>query len=227
MTRLTYIFLVLLTISCSEKSVNTSSVSESTAETSIDKDQLPYYQEATFTPEWYSSAADLPENYHRIPEFSFQNQQGLTISDKDMEGKIYVVDFFFTTCPGICPKMTGNMSLVQEAFKDDNQVQLLSHSVTPDFDDVSVLNEYAKEHGVEAGKWHLLTGDRDQIYEMARNQYFVEEDLGLLKNPDEFLHTENFILIDTNRHIRGIYNGLNKTSVSQLIADIKTLKVAS
>ena len=223
MTKWIYIVLFLLVAGCAEKSSENQTKTTGSAETSR-LEQLPYYQEATFTPAWYESEEDLPADFHQIPAFTFQNQLGETISDQDMHGKIFVVDFFFTTCPGICPKMTRNMGSVQEAFMTDDQVALLSHSVTPDYDQVPILKEYAEEHGVESGKWHLLTGEREEIYELARNQYFVEEDLGLLKDPDEFLHTENFVLIDKNRHIRGIYNGLNKTSVNQLIADIKTLK---
>jgi protein SCO1 len=166
----------------------------------------------------------VPADFHRIPDFSFTNQLGETISQVGLKDQITVVDFFFTTCPGICPKMTGNMKLVQDAFVEDEQVQLLSHSVTPDFDQVSVLAAYADRNEVKAGKWHLLTGEREKIYDLARNYYFVEEDMGLLKSPDEFLHTENFILVDQNKHIRGIYNGLNTTSINQLIADIKSLQ---
>jgi protein SCO1 len=113
---------------------------------------------------------------------------------------------------------------IQHAFLADKDVLLLSHSVTPEYDSVSILRDYAEMKGVVEGKWHLLTGNRDEIYNLGRNQYFVEEDLGLEKDPDDFIHTENFVLVDQNRYIRGIYNGLNKTSVNQLIADINTLK---
>ncbi|MEL6813164.1 MAG: SCO family protein, partial [Bacteroidota bacterium] len=143
---------------------------------------------------------------------------------KTFENKIYVTDFFFTLCPGICPKMTANMSILQEEFKNDSHVLLLSHSVTPERDSISVLKEYALEHGVMSHTWHLVTGDRDEIYTLGRSSYFVEEDLGLVRSKDDFLHTENFVLIDKNKHIRGIYNGLNKGSIQQLIADIHTLK---
>ncbi|MEN2284322.1 SCO family protein [Algoriphagus sp. SE2] len=187
-------------------------------------DVLPYYNEATFTPKWFGSQADVPVDFHKIPPFNLQNQQGKTVTQKDVEGKIYVVDFFFTSCPGICPKMTSNMSIIQEEFINDDELLILSHSVTPEFDNVTILREYADAKGVVDSKWYLLTGDRAQIYDLGRNQYFVEEDLGLEKDPDDFIHSENFILIDQNRYIRGIYNGLNKTSVNQLIADINTLK---
>ena len=185
---------------------------------------LPYYSEATFNPLWLNKDSKILDTIHTIPSFSFTNQDGETVSDKTFEGKIYVTDFFFTTCPGICPAMTANLKILQDAFIEDNDVLLLSHSVTPESDSVSILKRYANRKGVISGKWHLVTGDRDEIYTLGRSSYFVEEDLGLEKDVEEFLHTENFVLIDKNKHIRGIYNGLNKTSVKQLIADIKTLK---
>lgn len=116
------------------------------------------------------------------------------------------------------------MLVVQEEFKSDDEVLLLSHSVTPENDSVPVLKHYADTKGVIPDKWHLVTGERKTIYDLGRLSYFVEEDMGVPKGEDDFLHTENFILVDKNRHIRGIYNGLNKSSVKQLIADIKTLK---
>lgn len=187
-------------------------------------DVLPYYEEATFTPRWYEAEALIPQGFHQIPAFSLINQSGETITEKSLNGKITVVDFFFTSCPGICPKMTDNMSLVQEAFMKDDKIMMLSHSVTPTYDSVPVLKEYAVKKKIVAGKWHLLTGDRDEIYRLGRNAYFAEEDLGLAKGLNDFLHTENFVLVDGNRHIRGIYNGLNKTAIEQLITDIRTLE---
>lgn len=185
---------------------------------------LPFYNEATFTPHWISANDEALDTFHRISPFIFINQEGELVTEKNFEDKIYVTDFFFTTCPGICPKMTTNMIALQEAFLHDNDVLLLSHSVTPIRDSVSVLKRYAKEKGILSEKWHLVTGSQKEIYKLGRKDYFVEEDLGLNKEDEEFLHTENFVLIDKNRHIRGIYNGLNKTSVNQLIADIKTLQ---
>lgn len=184
---------------------------------------LPYYQDAAFTPQWLETAT-IPDTFHRIPAFRFTNQEGETITEETFAGKIYVTDFFFTTCPGICPKMTDNMSILQEEFLGEEDVLLLSHSVTPSIDSVSVLKQYAEYQGVISGKWHLVTGERDEIYELGRKAYFVEEDLGFAKPTDEFLHTENFVLIDQNRHIRGIYNGLNKAAIQQLIDDIYLLK---
>ncbi|MGX1929744.1 SCO family protein [Flagellimonas sp. 2504JD4-2] len=185
---------------------------------------LPFYTDPSFTPKWITPDNDSIWGMHSIPKFSLVNQLGDTISEKTFANKIYVTDFFFTSCPGICPKMTNNMALVQEAFKHDEHILFLSHSVTPEYDSVPILKNYADAKGVIPNKWHLATGIRKEIYDLGRFAYFVEEDLGIPKGDDDFLHTENFILVDQHRHIRGIYNGLNKTAISQLIADIKTLK---
>ncbi|OAV45147.1 SCO family protein [Lewinella sp. 4G2] len=187
-------------------------------------DRLPFYQEATFTPLWMEAGVAPPDTFHRIGPFELLNQEGETVTEQTFAGKIYVADFFFTVCPGICPKMTDNMKLLQDEFLDDDEVLLLSHSVTPKYDSVPVLKRYAEEKEIVSRKWHLVTGDQQAIYKLGRHDYFVEESLGLKKGEDDFLHTENFVLVDKHRYIRGIYNGLNKTSVNQLIADIRTLK---
>lgn len=209
-------FLLLLVMSCGKSGENQEQ--DSQVET------LPFYKEATFTPDWLEPDSEQLKSYHQIPAFNLINQLGDTVTEANLTGKIYVSDFFFTTCPGICPKMTTNMALLQEEFLEDEDIMLLSHSVTPEIDNVAMLQNYAEAKAVKAEKWHLLTGDRKTIYDLGRRSYFVEEDQGVDKTEDEFLHTENFVLVDHNRHIRGIYNGLNKASVSQLIADIKTLK---
>jgi len=183
---------------------------------------LPFYSERTYTPNWIEPA-ELPADFHQIPPFKLVNQNGKQITERQLDGKVTVVDFFFTSCPGICPKMTSNMKLVQDAYLKDEDVVILSHSVTPKYDSVPVLKEYEIEKEIEKAEWHLLTGERSVIYDLGRNQYFIEEDLGKDKDPDDFIHTENFVLIDQQRRIRGIYNGLNKSSVRQLIADIRTL----
>lgn len=210
----TTIFLLLVFCSCNKSKVEkTSRVVH-----------LPYYNEATFTPHWLTPDAAILDTFHQIAPFKLVNQNGNTVTEKTFDGKIYVSDFFFTSCPGICPKMTANMGVLQDEFVKDDEVLLLSHSVTPERDSVSVLKTYAENKGVLSHKWHLVTGSQEDIYKLGRRDYFVEEDLGIAKELDEFLHTENFVLIDKNRHIRGIYNGLNKSSINQLIADIKTLK---
>lgn len=203
--------LLFLLISCSKE--NQSQV-----------EALPYFDEASFLPHWIDNKSKELDGFHKIPAFSLTNQEGETISDKTLEGKIYVANFFFTSCPGICPQMTSNMDILQKEFLNDNEVMLISHSVTPSRDSVSILKNYAEKRGIISAKWSLLTGDREQIYNLGRNAYFIEENMGIEKTIDDFLHTENFVLVDKNKHIRGIYNGLNKTSIEQLIFDIKTLK---
>lgn len=185
---------------------------------------LPYYTDPSFTPIWVEPHSRQTDKLHKIPSFTLTNQDGEKITEHTFANKIYIADFFFTSCPGICPRMTESMKMVQDAFRDDAEVMLLSHSVTPASDSVPVLKEYAKAHGIISGKWHLATGTQSQIYRLGRKSYWVEEDLGIEKSEDEFLHTENFILVDKKRQIRGIYNGLNRTSIEQLIADVRTLK---
>jgi protein SCO1/2 len=187
-------------------------------------DFLPYYNEASFTPKWISPKSKELKSFHKIPDFNLTNQNDEKVNQKTFENKIYVADFFFTTCPGICPMMTANMFKLQEEFKNDNDVLLLSHSVTPTKDSVPKLKEYALEKKIDNTKWHLVTGDRKQIYNLGRKFYFVEENLGKPLGIDDFLHTENFVLIDKEKHIRGIYNGLNRASIAQLIIDIKSLQ---
>ncbi len=208
----TCLLFLFLFFSCSTEKDQTSKV-----------DKLPYYEDATFTPHWLAADDTQLKQFHQIPSFKLVNQNGQTITENTFEDKVYVVDFFFTTCPGICPKMTASMGDLQSEIKDLDDVLLLSHSVLPRYDTVAILKKYAMENGVLDDKWHLATGDRDHIYDLGRNAYFVEEDLGLEKEPDDFLHTENFVLVDKNRHIRGIYNGLNKVAIKQLLTDIKIL----
>lgn len=207
------VLLILCFVACRHNEANKSRV-----------ETLPYYNEAKFTPYWISADDHNLDTFHKISPFSLTNQNGQIITEKTFADKIYVADFFFTSCSGICPKMTANMNVLQKEFLKDDDVLLLSHSVTPEKDSVSILKQYAENKGVVSNKWHLATGTQQEIYKLGRKDYFVEEDLGVNKSVDDFLHTENFVLIDKNRHIRGIYNGLNKTAISQLIADIKTLK---
>lgn len=212
------LFLIIFVFACKEqakeniKDVDSSRVAH-----------LPYYNNKSFTPNWLVPGTKEEQQFHKIPNFKFVNQLGDTVTQNTFKDKIYITDFFFTTCPGICPKMTNNMFKVQEAFKNNSQVLLLSHSVMPTTDSVSVLKTYAENNKVIDNKWHLVTGNRDEIYNLGRNHYFVENNLGEETDINDFLHTENFLLIDKNKHIRGIYNGLNRASIAQLIIDVKAL----
>lgn len=187
-------------------------------------DYLPYYNDESFTPHWITPNSKEEKQFHKIPDFKLINQLGEIVSQKSFENKIYITDFFFASCPGICPQMTSSMYKLQEEFKNDSDILFLSHSVTPSIDSVSVLKQYAKMNGVIDNKWHLVTGDKKMIYDLGRNHYFVENELGVPKDINDFLHSENFLLIDKNKHIRGIYNGLKIASMAQLVIDIHALK---
>jgi len=160
---------------------------------------------------------------HMVADFKFVNQNGKTITEKDYEGKIYVADFFFTTCPTICPYMTDNMARIQTHILEDPQVKLLSHSVTPKIDSVAQLKKYALEKGVNDTKWNLVTGDKKQIYELARKSYLAVKTDGD-GGPFDMIHTENFILVDPDRKIRGFYDGSDPEAMEQLLTDLKILK---
>ena len=187
------------------------------------KKQLPIYNPSDFNPKYVDkSVRDITQN-HTVKDFNLINQNGNVITSKDYENKIYVVDFFFTRCPSICPIMTDNMKLVQDEYIDDNNIMLLSLSVTPDIDNVEVLKNYAIEKGVNDLKWNITTGSKKHIYELARKSYFavVDQGDGVLQ---DFIHTPNFVLVDTKKQIRGIYDGTEDKEISRLIKDINILK---
>jgi protein SCO1/2 len=189
------------------------------------EDRLPYYNSPDFTPLFVSGQEELQRLVpHSIGDFSFTDQNGNLVTQKNIEGKIHVADFFFTSCGSICPRMTHSMKQVHEAFPNDTGLVLLSYSVTPWIDSVAKLNDYARANSIDARSWHLLTGSKSKIYDLARRSYFAEEELGYTKDSTEFLHTEHFLLVDGNRKIRGIYNGTLETEIQQLIEDIRTLE---
>ncbi|MBP6557108.1 MAG: SCO family protein [Flavobacterium sp.] len=183
---------------------------------------LPIYNPADINPELVDSTVQYVEKYHKITDFSFTNQNGKTITQKDYEGKIYVADFFFTTCGSICPIMTNNMVDVQNAFLNNPKVMILSHTVTPEIDSVPVLKKYAIKEGVVDTKWNLVTGDKKAIYSIARKSYLAVK-LGKPEELYDMVHTENFVLVDADRHVRGFYDGTKKEEVQKLIEDIKWL----
>ena len=186
---------------------------------------LPFYNTPNFTPEWIEISSKNYNSIHTIPSFQFIDQNGKSITQQTFNDKIYVTDFFFTTCPGICKKLTNNLSIVQKAFKNDSTILLLSHSVTPESDSVERLKKYATQFGVIDSKWHLVTGTRKAIYTIAREAYFADEDFGIKKNKDDFLHTENILLIDKHKRIRGVYKGTLEIEIQHLIEDINLLKL--
>lgn len=194
------------------------------------KKSLPIFNPSDVNPEMVDSTVQYVALDHTIADFSFTNQNGKTITQKDYDGKIYVADFFFTTCRSICPKMANNMVWLQNQIKNNPKVMLLSHSVTPDIDSVSVLKKYALEKGVIDSKWNLVTGNKKDIYYIARKSYLAVK----TGNPSEMydmVHTENFVLIDSKRRVRGFYDGTNLDgptepgikNVKQLLEDINFL----
>lgn len=185
---------------------------------------MPFINKPDYTPEWIDANDSAYTKIHRIPEFSFIDQDGKVVSEKTIAGKIYVASFFFTRCAGICPKLTANMAILQERFREDTDVVFLSHSVTPDADSVPVLRKYARAAGIISDKWHLLTGSRDEIYRLARKEYYAGDTVGYYQAENEFLHTENFILLDQKRRIRGVYNGTLPIEMDRITDDIMLLK---
>ena len=184
---------------------------------------LPIYQPDMVNKELVDTTVQYVRKYHKVPDFKLVNQNGDTITQKDYEDKIYITDFFFTTCQGICPIMTDHMVKIQEEFKDDPEVLLLSHSVTPEIDSVVQLKKYAEEKGVIDEKWNLVTGDKKQIYDLARKSYLVAKSQGNGGKYD-MVHTENFALVDKNKQVRGFYDGTNPEAIEQLVEDVKLLK---
>lgn len=183
---------------------------------------LPIFNPSDVNPELVDSTVQYISKYHTIADFSFVNQNGKTITQKDYEGKVYVTDFFFTTCGSICPKMTTNLAEVQKAIINNPKVMLLSHTVFPETDSVPVLKAYAIKNGVVDSKWNLVTGDKKAIYTMARKSYLAVK-LGKPEQLYDMVHTENFVLVDTKRRVRGFYDGTKKEDMKRLIEDINFL----
>ncbi|MDT0645569.1 SCO family protein [Zunongwangia sp. F260] len=184
---------------------------------------LPVYQPDMVNAELVDTTVQYIRKYHKIADFELVNQNGDTITQEFYKDKIYVADFFFTTCLTICPVMTDHMLKIQQKIKDDPEVFLLSHTVFPKTDSVPVLKQYAKEKGVIDEKWNLVTGDKKQIYDLARKSYLASKSTGDGGKYD-MIHTENFVLIDQNRQIRGFYDGTDPEAIENLMADIDFLK---
>lgn len=185
--------------------------------------RLPIYNPADVNPRLVDESIFHIRKDHKVADFSLTNQNGKTVTQKDYEGKIYVTDFFFTRCQTICPIMTTNMAKIQEQYLNDNEVMFLSLSVTPEMDSIPVLREYADRKGVIDDKWNVTTGDKKHIYDLARKSYFAvldEGDGGI----QDFIHTENFVLVDGKKQIRGFYDGTDVEEMDRLISDIIVLK---
>lgn len=189
------------------------------------KKNLPVYSPAMVNSELVPEEIQHVRKYHTIADFSLTNQNGEAVTQEDYKDRIYIADFFFTTCPTICPLMTKNMAVIQSEIQDDQEVLLLSHSVTPEIDSVAQLKKYALEKGVDDKKWNLVTGDKKDIYELARKSYLAVKTDGD-GGPFDMIHTENFILVDKERRIRGFYDGTKTEDIEKLMEDLKVLKAS-
>ncbi len=186
------------------------------------KPALPIYQPAEVNSKLVDTSIVHKIKYHTISDFSLINQNGDTITQDFYNDKIYIADFFFTTCQSICPIMTKNMKEIQDKLINDKEILLLSHSVTPEIDSVQQLKKYGIENNINENKWNLVTGDKKQIYDLARKSYLAVEDSEF--GNFDMIHTENFILIDKKRQIRGFYDGTEKNEIIRLLSDIEILK---
>ena len=186
------------------------------------KPTLPIYQPAEVNAKLVDTSIVHKIKYHTISDFSLINQNGDTITQDFYNDKIYIADFFFTTCQSICPIMTKNMKEIQDKLINDKEILLLSHSVTPEIDSVQQLKKYEIENNIDENKWNLVTGDKKQIYDLARKSYLAVEDSEF--GNFDMIHTENFMLIDKKRQIRGFYDGTDKNEIIRLLSDIEILK---
>ena len=186
--------------------------------------KLPIYQPSMVTADLVDTTVQYIRKYHKVKDFKLVNQNGDTITQKNYKDKIYVADFFFTTCQSICIDMAKSMQTLQSEFEDDKDILLLSHSVTPEMDDVAQLKKYALEKGAIDSKWNLVTGDKKQIYNLARKEYLASKTEGDGGKYD-LVHTENFVLVDKEKRIRGFYDGTNPEEIEQLIEDIDILRL--
>jgi protein SCO1/2 len=185
--------------------------------------KLKVYSPADVNPRLVDFSVKHITKDHTIADFKLSNQNGEIITNKTYANKIYVADFFFTRCQSICIAMAYNMSELQDFYNNDADIMFLSHSVTPVMDSVSVLKDYAERKGVVDGKWNVTTGSKKHIYELARKSYFAVLDEGN-GDEDDFIHTEQFVLVDKERRIRGYYDGTKKEDMIKLKKDIALLK---
>lgn len=186
---------------------------------------LPYYNEPDFTPLFIKNKQNLRDSItHTISNFSFLNQDSSQVTQQIIENKIHVANFIFTTCGSICPVMTKNMKIVNDSLANDGSIVFLSYSVTPWIDSPHKLKKYMARNEIVNPNWQFITGNKADIYTLARKSYFAEEDIGFSKDSTEFLHTEHFILVDKTKRIRGVYNGTLTLEMNHLLVDIKNLQ---
>jgi len=186
--------------------------------------KLPYYNEPDFSPQFLVNKDSINTKIkHKIQDFEFLNHDSIAISQHNIEGKVHIANFIFTKCGIVCPVLTKNLKIVSDSFEAENDLVFLSYSVTPWIDSPSILKSYRQRNNIKNKNWHFLTGDKSEIYNLARKSYFAEEDIGFAKDSTQFLHTEHFILVDKDKRIRGIYNGTLELDIRQLKDDILLL----
>ncbi len=222
----TIFFAFIFLISCnpkSEKKPKKDDIKSTEVLTKKAIKKLPYFNTPDFNPTWLPGDNEL-KDLHKIPSFSFKNQLGNKITNKTLEGKIYIASFFFTTCPNICLQLAQNMRELQKMYAKDDEIKLVSHTVWPSVDTVEVLKEYGERQDINPEKWYLLTGDKEKIYDLARKAYFADDLYKQTKDAERFIHTENLILIDKNSHIRGVYSGTLPAEIKRIQRHINILK---
>lgn len=184
------------------------------------KNEVPYYFTPDLSPVW--NLTDYQGDIHTIKTFEFVNHEGALFGSNELKNKCYVVNFFFTSCPSICPKMSNNLKVVADSFINSDDFALLSLSVTPEIDSIKRLKQYHSDYQM-SDRWHLLTGNQKEIYSLSRQSFFVEEEIGFSKDSSDFLHTERCILVDKMSRIRGIYNATIKLEMERLVGDIRII----
>jgi protein SCO1/2 len=187
------------------------------------KPRLPIYNPSDLNPAVVDDDLERVGRGHRIGDFNLVDQWGNKADSSLLQGKIYVADFFFTTCPTICIDMGANFQRIQETYKDEERFHLVSHTVMPEIDTVEVMHAYGERMGAIKGKWHLLTGEKRELYRMARREYFAVMEQGTSFDEHDFIHTENVILVDEKKRIRGFYDGTSDLDIDRLIGDIQIL----
>lgn len=220
------VFIILFTFSC-KRNKTPQVVKEKVVMVNTENEELvtlPYFNTPDFTPLWLNPNSTAYNQLHTIPEFSFTNQNGEVVNNNTFKDKIYIADFFFTSCPSICLELTKQMHTLQELFKNDDNVLLISHTVMPWKDTVLELKDYGERNNVTGNKWHLVTGNKDKIYQLAREGYFADDTYKQTNDADRFIHTENFILVDKQGHIRGIYNGTLPIEIKRIKRHIELLQ---
>lgn len=187
------------------------------------KPRLPIYNPSDLNPAVVDDDLERLGRGHRIGNFELTDQWGMPVDSSLLRDKIYVADFFFTTCPTICIDMGKNFQRIQETFLEEDRVNLVSHTVMPEVDSVEIMYDYGQRMGARKGKWHLLTGEKRELYRMARRQYFAVMEPGTSFDEHDFIHTENMVLVDEKKRIRGFYDGTNDLEIDRLIGDIQVL----